>query len=139
MGSRLKRFSISLEQEILDLLDQDVRSGRFPTRSDAVRAMIRQQATRRQHEARGAVVGQISLVYDHHKRNLVNQILHIQHDTPVKILGAQHFHLDHHHCLESILVLGKAMELDALHRKLQNLRGLKHAVLSITAPAQDLK
>ncbi len=135
----LRRFSVSLEKKILDLLDSHVKSGGYPTRSEAVRALIRTHSTRQKHLTQKEVLGHISIVYDHHQRNLVNKILHIQHDTRAAILGAQHFHLDHYHCIESILARGKASDLDKLHQSLQGLRGIKHASFSILAPSKDLK
>jgi CopG family nickel-responsive transcriptional regulator len=139
MTQRLRRFSVSMEEELLKLLDAHVKEGRYPNRSDALRAFVRHQSTHRHQEMRGEVIGHISLVYDHHQRNLVNKILQAQHNTSAAVLGAQHFHLDHHHCIESILARGKARDLEALHKTLQALRGIKHVSFSIVAPAKDLK
>lgn len=136
--SNIKRFSVSVEDDILKLVDDQVRKGRYPNRSDALRAMIRAQTASHAVQEHGEILAQIGIIYDHHKRNLVNQILHAQHDTPASILGAQHFHLDHHHCVESILARGKVRDLERLHKTLQSLRGIKHASLSVLAPAKHL-
>ena len=80
----------------------------------------------------------VGLVYDHHKRNLVNKILHLQHETPARVMGAQHFHLDHHHCVETILLRGNACEAERFQKNLQNLRGIKHTSLSVLSPAKHL-
>jgi len=129
--STIQRFSISVEKEILKLVDDQVRKGFYLNRSDAFRAMIRHQAAHNELSAQGEVIGIVGVVYDHHKPHLVNKMLHAQHDTPAKILGSQHFHLDHHHCLESILVSGKAMDLEKFQKSIQSLRGIKHTSLSV--------
>ena len=131
MKSTLQRFSVSVEKEILQLVDDQVRKGFYPNRSDALRAMIRHQATYDELHQRGEIIGIIGLVYDHHKPHLVNKMLHVQHETPAKILGSQHFHLDHHHCVESILIQGNACELERFQRSIQTLRGVKHTSLSV--------
>ena len=137
--SPIARFSVSVEQEILKLVDNQVRSGAYPNRSDALRAMIRSQATSQALHSRGEVIGIVGVVYDHHKRNLVNRMLHVQHDTKAAILGSQHYHLDHHHCVEAILIRGNAAELQRFQKSIQRLRGIKHASLSVLSPADHLK
>lgn len=129
--SALQRFSVSVEADILKLVDDQVRKGHYPNRSDALRAMIRHQAVHNELEMQGEVIGIVGVVYDHHRPNLVNKMLHVQHDTPAAILGSQHFHLDHHHCLESILVRGNARELEKFQKSIQSLRGIKHTSLSV--------
>jgi CopG family nickel-responsive transcriptional regulator len=133
MGS-IRRFSVSVEKEILKLVDDQVRQGAYPNRSEALRAMIRRQAADAAMRHKGSVIGLVGVVFDHHKPHLVRRLLHAQHDTPAKILGAQHFHLDHHHCVESILISGKASDLEAFHKHLHSLRGITYATLSILAP-----
>lgn len=134
----IRRFSISVEDDVLKLVDDQVRQGFYPNRSDAVRAMIRAQAVRQEFKARHEVIGILGVVYDHHKPNLVNKMLHTQHDTKAEILGSQHQHLDHHHCLESILVRGKAKDLEKFQKSIQSIRGIKYASLLVISPAKHL-
>jgi CopG family transcriptional regulator, nickel-responsive regulator len=133
--SSLQRFSVSVEKEILELVDDQVRKKAYPNRSEALRMMIRKEATEQELRTSGEVIGIVGIVYDHHKPHLVEKMLHLQHDTPAKILGSQHFHIDHHHCVESILLSGKGKELEAFQKSIQNLRGIQHTSLSILASA----
>jgi CopG family transcriptional regulator, nickel-responsive regulator len=138
--STIQRFSVSVEKEILKLVDDQVKQKAYPNRSEALRAMIRRQAAHNEIKAKGEVIGIVGIVYDHHKPNLVSKMLHIQHDTPAKILGSQHFHLDHHHCVESVLISGKGTDLETFQKKIQNLRGISHTSLSVLATsAKNLK
>jgi CopG family transcriptional regulator, nickel-responsive regulator len=134
--SSLQRFSVSVEKDILNLIDRQVRSRAYPNRSDALRAIIRAHAAQQEAAGQGEVLGILGVVYDHHKPNLVNRMLHAQHDTAAKILGAQHHHLDHRHCVESILARGKARDLDHLQKSIQRIRGIKYASLLILSPAK---
>jgi CopG family nickel-responsive transcriptional regulator len=134
----LKRFSVSIEEEILGLLDSYIHEGRFPNRSDALRSLIRAQHVRQKFASREEVIGTLGVIYDHHRRNLVNKLLDIQHDAPGKVLGAQHFHLDHHHCLESIIIQGKACDLEDFCNKIQSVRGIKHTSFAALSPAKRL-
>lgn len=73
------------------------------------------------------------LVYDHHKRDLQNKSTNIQHDFHDLILSVQHVHLDHHNCLETIAVKGKASQLKLLADNLISLKGIKHGQLVMSA------
>lgn len=137
--SPVQRFSVSVEEEVLKLVDDQVKDGRYPNRSDALRAMIRRQSTHQTMEESGEVIGIVGVVYDHHRPSLVNKMLHLQHDTPATILGAQHFHIDHHHCVESILLRGKGKDLETFHKALQKIRGIKHSSLALLASLKSLK
>jgi CopG family nickel-responsive transcriptional regulator len=69
----LKRFSISLEDEILTDLEKLVETHKFSNRSQAIRYLIKQHLVQDQWGGNEEVAGAIVLVYDHHKRNLQSQ------------------------------------------------------------------
>ena len=78
------------------------------------------------------VAGAIVIVYDHHKRNIDNEINEVQHEHHHLILSTQHVHLSHETCLETIVVKGKASELTALADKIITLKGIHHGKLIMT-------
>lgn len=125
----LKRFGVSMEQEYMDYLDELVKSKKFPNRSQAIRHLISQVKADDRWEANAEVAGAIMLVYDHHKRDLQNQSTDVQHDFHHLILAVQHVHLDHHHCLETVSLRGKAIELKTLADRLIAIKGIKHGRL----------
>lgn len=84
-------------------------------------------------EGNQEVAGAIVLVYDHHKRDLQTKSTDVQHDYHHLILSVQHVHLDHHNCLETIAVKGKAKELKRLSNSLIAIKGVKHGELVMTA------
>ena len=64
--------------------------------------------------------------YDHHKRDLVNKLMDIQHDFQKLVISSQHIHIDHHNCLEILAVRGKAKDVEKL---------AKYSELALPAPA----
>jgi CopG family nickel-responsive transcriptional regulator len=125
----LKRFGVSLEKEYLDYLDDLVIRQQFPNRSQAIRHLISRAKVEERWGGNEEVAGAIMLVYDHHKRDLQNKSTEIQHGYHHLILAVQHVHLDHHHCLETISVKGRAHELKALADRLIAIKGIIHGKL----------
>ena len=129
----MKRFGVSLEEDLLDELDLLVQKHQLPNRSQAIRYLIRKQSVKEQWEDNKEVGGCVVVVYDHHKQDVVNKSMKIQHDYQDIILCTQHIHLDHNHCLESIMLKGKAKQLKALSEKLIALKGINHGELVMTS------
>jgi len=130
---QVKRFGVSLEQDLLEALDELVLRKQFPNRSQAIRYLIRKNQVEKKWDENLEVAGSIVLVYDHHKRDLQSISTALQHDYHDLILSVQHVHLDHHHCLETIAVKGKAIRLKELADKLIAIKGMKHGELVMTA------
>ncbi|HBG60528.1 MAG: nickel-responsive regulator [Omnitrophica WOR_2 bacterium GWF2_38_59] len=129
----MKRFGVSLEDNLLKDLDEIVNKQKLPNRSQAIRYLIRKNQVDDRWEANQEVSGCIVLVYDHHKRDILNKSMSIQHDYPSTVLSVQHVHLDHHNCLETIAVKGKAFQLRELSDRLIALKGMKHGEMVMSA------
>jgi len=126
---RVKRFGVSLEEDLLKELDSFVKTHKFPNRSQVVRFLIRNNVVQQKWQHNKEVAGCMVLVYDHHKRDLMNKSVSLQHAYEDLVLSVQHVHLDHHNCLEMIALRGKAMKLKELADKLIALKGIKHGQL----------
>ena len=135
--SELYRFGISLEKNLIDAFDKHIKSRKYQNRSEAIRDLIREELVQKKWTEGGVVAGAIVMTYDHHKRELVNRMLDIQHDFQSTILSTQHVHLDHHYCLEVIAVRGKARDVERLSSTLKALVGVKHLSLSISATGEE--
>ncbi|MDD5674037.1 MAG: nickel-responsive transcriptional regulator NikR [Chitinivibrionales bacterium] len=133
----LYRFGISLEKSLLDAFDRVIKTENYQNRSEALRDLIREKLLQKKWIEGGAVAGAIVMTYDHHKRELVNKMLDIQHDYHDTILSTQHVHLDHNHCLEVIAVRGKARDVERLSNSLKSQVGVKHVSLSISATGEE--
>ena len=125
----MKRFGVSLEDNLLNELDALVTAQQFPNRSQAIRYLIRKNSTQKKWEGNNKVSGCVVLVYDHHKRDFLNKSMDVQHKYQHLVLSAQHVHLDHSNCLETITLKGKAKELKDLSDRLIALKGIKHGEL----------
>jgi CopG family nickel-responsive transcriptional regulator len=84
------------------------------------------------------VAGSIVIVYDHHERSLASELVDAQHNYEHVIVATQHAHLDHDNCLESIIVKGKASDVEQLVKTLKSLKGLKHVSLMMTTTGKDV-
>jgi CopG family nickel-responsive transcriptional regulator len=126
------RFGVSLDKEIMEELDQYVKTNNFPNRSQALRNLIEQYAVEQKWNCDNEVAGAIVIVYDHHRRNIDQEINEVQHDYHNLILSTQHVHLNHETCLETIVVRGKASELTRLADQIITLKGIHHGKLIMT-------
>lgn len=130
---KLSRFGVSLEGDLLRRFDAFISHEGYTNRSKAIADLIRKEFVADVFTKGGTVAGAITIVYDHHKREVVNKLLDIQHDHGATIISAQHVHLDHDNCLEIIAVRGSASNVKELADSLKSIKGVKHATLSVTS------
>ena len=122
--SELTRFSVSIDNETLELFDKEIEKRHYPTRSKAITDLIT-KGFHRQNWSEGQVsVGIISIVYDHHKSQVVNKLIEIQHDSKAEIFASQHIHLSHHNCLEVIVAKGTPEVLEDLAHRCEGIKGV---------------
>ncbi len=130
--SDLVRFSVSLESDLLGRFDQFCEAGKFATRSEAVRQLIRERLTAQAVEADAAdVAASLTLVYDHHKTRLTDRMLDVQHDHARWVVSSMHVHLTHDLCMEVIVLRGPAGELQTLAAELSGMKGVHQAQLVV--------
>ena len=126
------RFGVSLEKELLEALDNYASDNHFTNRSQAIRNLINNNIVTNKWQCNNLVAGSITLVYDHHKRDLLTNITDLQHDYHHVILSSQHFHLEKDLCMEIIAVKGKAITLTELADKLIAVKGIQHGKLTMS-------
>lgn len=126
------RFGISLEKELLEALDTYAMENHYTNRSQAVRQLINNNIVTNKWKCNNVVAGSITLVYDHHKRDLLKNITDLQHDYHEVILSSLHFHLEKDLCMEIIAVKGKALVLTQLADKLIAIKGIHHGKLTMS-------
>ena len=134
----LERFSVSLEDKLLKQFDRYIADRRYVNRSEAVRDLIRKALVQEDWEADREVVGVISLVYDHHQRQLQDKLTEIQHDFHHDVVSTTHIHLNHDDCLEVIIARGKASRVKSLADQLIAIRGVKDGSLSMSGAGPHL-
>jgi Predicted transcriptional regulators containing the CopG/Arc/MetJ DNA-binding domain and a metal-binding domain len=137
--STLYRFGISLEKDLIEEFDKHIKGRDYKNRSEAIRDLIRADLVKKQWLCDNEVAGALTMNYDHHKRELVNKLMDVQHDFQKIVISTQHIHLDHHNCLEIIAVRGKAREVEKLASLLKSQVGVKHVALSMSTTGRALK
>lgn len=125
----LKRFGVSLEEELLTDLDLIVENQRFPNRSRAIRFLVNDHKTRQSIAGNQQVTGAIVLVYDHRITRLHTEVANLQHEYHCMVLSSQHIHLDEKNCIETIAVRGTADKVIKLSNKLLAIKGIRHGNL----------
>lgn len=123
------RFSVSLEEELLNELDLFAKDNNFANRSQALRHLIEKNIVEKKWQCNNVVAGAIVMIYDHNKKDILTKSNNIQHNYFDVILSSQHYHLSHEMCLEIIAVKGVAKKLTELSDKLISIKGIKHGKL----------
>ncbi len=137
MGN-LVRFSVSLEETLLAKFDKEIKKENYPTRSKAIKDLIRERLVKKEWVKGKTIMGAIILVYDHHKRELANKLTDIQHDFHDAVISSQHVHLDHDNCLEVVIVKGSSKEIEGLALRLKTTKGIKYCSLNMATTGKEL-
>jgi len=134
----LIRFGVSIDKELLMKFDRLIKDRKYTNRSEAFRDLIRQELVQEQWQGNHEIAGAITLIYNHHKRELVNKLMDIQHNFGDVIISSQHIHLDHDNCLELIAVKGSPSQARRLSDSLKSVKGVKHATLSMSSAGKGI-
>jgi CopG family nickel-responsive transcriptional regulator len=137
--SDLFRFGVSLDKALLDKFDRYIRQRNYSNRSEAFRDLIRQELIKKEWQEGDDVAGAITLIYDHHRKDLLNKITDLQHDFQKIIISTQHIHLDHDNCLEIVAVRGQSREVTKLADMLKSIKGVKHCTLSMSSTGEHIE
>ncbi len=136
--SKLVRFGVSLDKDLLDKFDALIKNTNYYNRSEAFRDLIRQELVKEEWNTNTEIAGAITLIYDHHHRELLNKVTDLQHSFQKEIISTQHVHLDHSNCLEIIAVRGEAQKVRKLAEMLKATKGIRHATLSMSSTGRDI-
>jgi len=135
----VSRFSVSLPPKLLNQLDKMVAEKGYDNRSPAIADMIRDKLIEHNQKfGDEEIAGTITLVYDHHKQHVQETLTGIQHDHHDVIVSTMHVHLDHHNCLEVLVVRGQASVIKRIADELIAAKGVKHGKLTVTTTGRDL-
>ena len=138
--SEIVRFGVSIDRDLLENYDLLISERGYATRSEALRDLIRealiQQKVEMQADTRA--LGSLTLVYDHHARNLVQEMGEIQHDFHENILSVMHLHVSHDDCMEIIALSGVVSKIVEFANRLLILKGIKNGKLFLTLPSSGI-
>ncbi|MDD5456285.1 MAG: nickel-responsive transcriptional regulator NikR [Candidatus Margulisbacteria bacterium] len=126
------RYGISIDKELQQQFDGYIHNKGYSNRSEAIRDLIREKIISEEHrDLQSQARGSISLVYDHHVPELSSKLTDIQHNFQGSIISSMHVHLDHHNCMEVIVVKGSIKELEQLSNALSIIKGVKTGKLTL--------
>lgn len=133
------RFGISMDEELLESFDRLIEQKGYANRSEAIRDLIRAaQVELDWEEGEKEGVGTVTLVYNHHVRDLSDKLTEHQHAHHDQIVSALHVHLDAHNCLEVLVVRGKVRDVRRIADELIGVKGVKHGKLVMTTTGEGL-
>ncbi len=139
MESELQRIGISIEEKLLSQFDNLIEKKGYTNRSEAIRDLIREYLVEEEwRQGEGNSVGTITLVYNHHLREMADKMTDLQHQYHEKIVSVLHVHLDAHNCLEVMVVKGEKSEIQAIAGRMSSLKGVKHCKLVATTTGENL-
>ena len=133
----VQRLTISLDGPLADAFDALTVDQGYASRSEAVRDLVRAavDANAVASTEKGECVANLSYVYDHHARALVTRLLDISHAHHALIVSTTHVHLDHHGCLESMMLRGPVSEVRAFAERVRAERGVRFGTLNLISAA----
>jgi CopG family nickel-responsive transcriptional regulator len=131
----LSRIGVSIDSELLGKFDSFISAKGYENRSEAFRDLIRDRLVETAVISPAAlVVGTVTLIYDHHTRLLPEKLTDIQHEHHEVVISTVHAHLDHHNCLEVVVLRGKSSDVQTLADKLISTKGVQHGRLVMSSP-----
>lgn len=137
--NKTTRFGVSINDNLLSRFDRLIKEKGYVNRSEAVRDLMRDALVEREwSQGDQETVGTVTLVYDHHTRDLSDRLTEHQHNHHHSIISVLHVHLDAHNCLEVAVVRGSAREVRRLADELIGTKGVKHGKLVTTTTGSSL-
>jgi len=137
--SGVARFGVSLDGKLMRKFDALIERKGYHARSEAIRDLIRDRLVEEEWESGDQeTVGTITIIYNHHTRELDHALNDLQHQSYHQIISALHVHLDAHNCLEVLVVKGKSRDIRKIADRLIGTKGVKHGKLTTTTTGREL-
>lgn len=123
---KVVRTGISFEPKLLKQFDKFMKEEGYKNRSEAINDIIRDRLFHKHHDE---IIGTIKVIYDQRAGHYGKNVSNLQHDYHCQIVSSMHTYLDHHNCLELIIVKGKMNRVNKLLHKIKRTEGVKKAEL----------
>ncbi|MEK6947166.1 MAG: nickel-responsive transcriptional regulator NikR [Nanoarchaeota archaeon] len=123
---KVVRTGISFEPKLLKMFDRFIKDKGYNNRSEAINDIIRDRLA---HHHESGIIGTIKIIYDQRAGHYGKNVSNLQHDYHCQIVSSMHTYLDHHTCLELIVVKGKLERVSKLFKKIKETGGVREAQL----------
>ena len=131
---KLTRFGVSMDDKLLKKFDHLIEKKGYSTRSEAIRDLVREKFVEENiADSNKILFGVLTIVYDHHKRELDEKLKEFQHDNFQSVISTTHIHINHHDCLEVIILKDKSSKIRKIADKVISYKGVKHGKLVLTS------
>ena len=125
----LKRFGVSLEDGLLDELDNYVDDNGFANRSQAIRFLVEKNVAEQKWQCNHIVAGAIIILYDQGRKEITSKIASIQQNYTDVILSSSQYYINDNFCMHVVTITGEAHRLTELSDHLTTIKGIKHGKL----------
>lgn len=134
------RFGISIDSDLLENFDRLLTQKGYQNRSEAIRDLIRGALVEEKMAAgHTEMVGTVTMVYNHHVRDLADKLTEHQHQHHHQVVSALHVHLDAHNCLEVLVLKGRSADIKRIADELLGVKGVKHGKLFMTSATPEAR
>jgi CopG family nickel-responsive transcriptional regulator len=135
MRHNIIRFGVSIDENLLTQFDDLISEKGYVNRSEAIRDLIRDKMEIIEiSDPEKEAIGTLSIVYSHDIREISDKLNEVQHSYHQNIISTTHIHLDHHNCLEVLILKGKSSEIKSLSDKLMSIKNVRNGKLMLSTP-----
>ena len=134
------RFGVSIGSPLLEKFDSLIYDKGYTNRSEAIRDLIRDKIVDsewKEKYAHSVAIGSITIVYDHHTREVGDKLTEVAHEFHKLVISSTHVHLTHSSCLEVIIVKGHCNDIRTFADRVISTRGVTHGKLAVTGLVED--
>ena len=133
----MKRLTMSLDDNLAEAFDTLVRARGYENRSEAFRDLLRNDLGQKRQVERpdGPCIATLSYLYNHHQRQLANRLTDMQHEQHELTISSTHAHLDHDHCIETVILRGRTDAVQAFAQAVIAQPGVSHGHLHLVPVA----
>jgi len=125
----LKRFGVSVPEDLLEKFDKLVEKKAYVGRSEAIRDAMRAYISQTEWEAdQEGTIASLNIVYQH-KPKLMAGLMEAQHDAHTQVVSTVHVHVSQSHCMEVITLKGDRKSIEAFTNKVSGLKGIEYVRL----------
>ena len=127
----LKRFGVSVPEDLLEEFDNLVEKKGYIGRSEAIRDAMREYISQADWDSESdqeGIMASLNIVYQH-KPRLMTDLIRVQHDAHAQVVSTVHVHATHSHCMEVITLKGNKRAIEDLANKVSGLKGIEYVKL----------
>jgi CopG family nickel-responsive transcriptional regulator len=134
----LTRFGVAFEDDLLRTFDRYIASAHYTNRSEALRDLVRSRLLETEvQNPHAKALGVLTMVYDHHQRELEGRLTEVQHHHRQQVISTTHVHIDDSLCLEVVLLKGSVQTIQDLSTAIAKFKGILHHNLTLTAAGSE--